>query len=31
VGDRSESDALYPALSGEWEVLVTRNEDHPSK
>jgi hypothetical protein len=24
-GDRSESDALYPALSGEWEVPVTRN------
>ena len=20
-----------PALSGEWEVPVTRNEDHPSK
>jgi hypothetical protein len=20
-----------PALSGEWEVLVTRNEDRPSK
>jgi hypothetical protein len=30
-GQSIRSDALYPALSGEWEVLVTRNEDHPSK
>src|ERR1700720_3546290 len=26
-GRSIRSDALYPALSGEWEVLVTRNED----
>jgi hypothetical protein len=25
-GRSIRSDALYPALSGEWEVLVTRNE-----
>ena len=30
-GRSIRSDALYPALSGEWEVPVTRNEDHPSK
>jgi hypothetical protein len=28
----ARSDALYPALSGEWEVpVITRNDDHPSK
>jgi hypothetical protein len=31
-GRSIRSDALYPALSGEWEVPVTtRNDDHPSK
>src|SRR6202022_3088080 len=30
-GRSIRSDALYPALSGEWEVLVTRNEDHPRR